>query len=36
MVCLNEDLLPTYTNLRPHDPALNRNEQTQQYKKYIL
>ena len=35
-ICINEQLWPTYTNLRPHDPALNNTVITRDYKRYIL
>ena len=34
--CLIEDLLPTYSNFKNHDPAVARSKTTIEYKKYLV
>ena len=35
-ICLNEELWPTYTTIRHHDPALRRNYFTTKYRQYLI
>ena len=30
--CLNEDILPIYTNIKPHDPAVRHAQFTKEYR----
>ena len=34
--CFNENLWPTYSTIRHHDPALNRNYHTKKYRQYLI
>ena len=34
--CLNEDILPKYTNIRPHDPAVRQAQFTKDYRKKLV
>ena len=35
-ICIKENLLPKYTDIRPHDPAVRRSEFTLQYRRDLL
>ena len=35
-VCLKENIMPTFSRIRHHDPALDHNPHTVEYRKYLI
>ena len=35
-VCLNENIMPNYTNFRLHDPALRNSQESIEFKKHLI
>ena len=35
-ICINEDILPNYSRIRHHDPAVAATETTLKYRKYLV
>ena len=35
-ICLQEDILPNFTRIKHHDPAVGRTRTTHKYRNYLL